>query len=67
MRKVAILAALIAVAALPATAHAAKKAAAKKADPAVAAQKNTSDFLQAAFNPYEATKPAPAKAGKKKK
>ena len=66
MRKVAVLAVLAAAVALPATSHAAKKAAAP-ADPAMAAQQNTSDFMRDAMNPYEATmvKPAPAK-GKKK-
>ena len=66
MRKVAVLAVLtIAAIALPATSQAAKKAAA--ADPVMAAQQNTSDFMRDAMNPYEATmvKPAPAK-GKKK-
>jgi hypothetical protein len=67
MRKVVVLAVLtIAAIALPATSQAAKKAAAP-ADPAMAAQQNTSDFMRDAMNPYEATmvKPAPAK-GKKK-
>lgn len=65
MYKVAVLAALmLAVAALPTTSN----AAAKKEDPAVAAQKNTSDFLRDAMNPYEATMPkSVAKKGKRKK
>ena len=69
MRKVAVLAVVVAAVAvaLPTTSQAAKKAAAP-ADPAMAAQQNTSDFMRDALNPYEATmvKPAPAK-GKKKK
>jgi hypothetical protein len=64
MRKVAILAALTIVAALPTPSNAAAKKAA--ADPAVAAQKNTADFLRDALNPYDATKPKAAKAKKGK-
>jgi len=64
MHKVLVLTALmLAVAALPATSI----AAAKKEDPAVAAQNNTANFMRAAMNPYEATMPKPAaKKGKKK-
>lgn len=62
MRKLAVLATLMLAAAiaLPTTSNAAKK----KEDPAVAAQKNTSDFIRDAMNPYEATMAKPAKAHK---
>jgi len=62
MRKLAVLAVLMLAAAiaLPTTSNAAKK----KEDPAVAAQKNTSDFIRDAMNPYEATKAKPAAAHK---
>jgi hypothetical protein len=59
MRKLAVLAALMVAVALPNASYAAKKMAA--ADPAVEAQKNTADLMRDAFNPYDATKPQPAK------
>jgi hypothetical protein len=71
MRKAALLAAVVLAAAFTTTTT---NAASKKEDPAVAANKNTENFLKAATNPYEATaKPAKAKKrvamkkGKKKK
>jgi hypothetical protein len=65
MRKFAVLAAVLVAVALPNASYAAKKKMA--ADPAVAAQKNSANFIRDGLNPYEATKPKPAMKGKKKK
>ena len=63
MRKVALLAVVALAAAFTVTsADAAKK---PKADPAVAAQKNTSDLIRDAMNPYQASSKAAAKPAKK--
>ena len=63
MRKIAILAALLAVAAFPSASIAAKKA---KEDPAVAATRNTAKFMQDGMMPY-ATPSKAASAAKAKK
>ena len=57
MRKAALLAAVTLTAAL----FAAPSIAAPKADPAIAAQKNSADLMRDAFNPYEATSKLSAK------
>ena len=65
MRKIALLAALLTVAALPSASIAAQKA---KEDPAVAATRNTAKFMQDGMNPYAVTaKAAPAPKAKKAK
>ena len=62
MRKVALSLAVLLAASFATTADAAKKKAAAKSDPAMAAQQNTNRFMMDASNPYMATsKPAPAK------
>lgn len=65
MRKIAILAALLAVAAFPSASIAAKKA---KEDPAVAATRNTAKLMRDGMMPYAVTaKAAPAPKAKKAK
>jgi hypothetical protein len=64
MRKIALLVAVVLAAALSAPSS---SYAAKKADPALAAQKNTADFMRDATNPYMAKDAAVKKKAVKKK
>lgn len=65
MRKIALLAALLTVAAFPSTSIAAQKA---KEDPAVAATRNTAKLMRDGMNPHSVTaKAAPAPKAKKAK
>ena len=67
MRKVAFLFAILLAASLSTSADAAKKKAAAKPDPAIAANQNTAKFLQDAFHPLGFKSAAPAKPAKKAK